>query len=165
LKVAGRILRDPPEAEDLCQEVFLLLSQKANLFDPSKGTAISWITQIAYHRAINRRRFLSFRQHYAVRELEPDRISSKVQPLVVDELTARALLSRLREKLSPEQRVTLELHFFEGYTLREIAEKTGQTFGNVRHHYYRALERLRSAVFQDKEAGMAKLERKRLERG
>jgi RNA polymerase sigma-70 factor (ECF subfamily) len=165
LGVARRILRDAAEAEDLCQDVFIYIFQRAKLFDPGKGTASSWIIQIAYHRAVNRRHYLSFRQHYTVRELEPDRIGSKVLPLVTDELSARALLSRLREKLSPEQRVTLELHFFEGYTLREIAEKTGQTFGNVRHHYYRALERLRSVVFQDKEAGDGKLERKVLERG
>jgi RNA polymerase sigma-70 factor (ECF subfamily) len=44
----------------------------------------------------------------------------------------------------------LELHLFEGYTFREIAERTGQTFGNVRHHYYRSLERLRSYIFEGK---------------
>jgi RNA polymerase sigma-70 factor (ECF subfamily) len=60
------------------------------------------------------------------------------------------LLNRLREQLSAEQRQTLELHFFEGYTFHEIAEKTGQTFGNVRNHYYRGLERLRSCVFPEK---------------
>jgi len=45
---------------------------------------------------------------------------------------------------------TLELHFFEGYSLREIAERKGQTVGNVRHHYYRALECLRSHLFPKK---------------
>ena len=56
LNVAGRILRDVSEAEDLCQDVFLLLFEKAKLFDASKGTASSWIIQIAYHRTMNRRR-------------------------------------------------------------------------------------------------------------
>lgn len=53
--VANRILRDETEAEDLCQDVFLLLFQQAKLFDASKGSASSWIVQIAYHRAMNRR--------------------------------------------------------------------------------------------------------------
>ena len=44
--VARRILRDETEAEDLCQEVFLYLFQKANLFDAGKGTASSWIVQM-----------------------------------------------------------------------------------------------------------------------
>ena len=150
LNVARRILRDASEAEDLCQEVFLLLFQKARLFDSSKGTASSWIVQIAYHRAMNRRQYLAHRQHYNTQELDEEQIGVGRQPLFIDELTARNLLNRLREQLSQEQRETLELHFFEGYSLREIAERTTQPLGNVRHHYYRGLERLRSNVFPKK---------------
>ena len=145
--VAYRILRDEAEAEDLCQEVFLLLFQKAKLFDPSKGTASSWIIQIAYHRAMNRRRYLDHRQHYDVQALDEEHVGIGRKHLIVDDITAKALLDRLRGELSAEQRVTLELHLFEGYSLREIAEKTNQALGNVRHHYYRGLERLRSIVF------------------
>jgi RNA polymerase sigma-70 factor, ECF subfamily len=147
LSVARRILRDEAEAEDLCQEVFLQLFAKAGLFDASKGTAASWIIQIAYHRAMNRRQYLARRQHYNVQTFDEEQLGGGRQPLIVDEITARNLLERLRGELSPEQRETLELHFFEGYSLREIAEKTSQTLGNVRHHYYRGLERLRANVF------------------
>jgi RNA polymerase sigma-70 factor, ECF subfamily len=152
LNVAERILRDSSEAEDLCQEVFLLLFQKAKLFDAGKGPASSWIIQIAYHRAMNRRQYLAHRQHYNAQELDEEQIGVGRQPLFIDELTARNLLNRLRDELSEEQRETLELHFFEGYSLREIAEKTNRPLGNVRHHYYRGLERLRSNVFPKKNA-------------
>lgn len=151
LKVAERILRDASEAEDLCQEVFLLLFQKAKLFDPGKGSASSWIIQIAYHRAMNRRQYLAHRQHYKVQEFDEEIVGARHQPVFVDGITARNLLERLREQLSEEQRETLELHFFEGYSLREIAEKTNQKLGNVRHHLYRGLERLRSNVFSRKD--------------
>lgn len=150
INIARRILRDTSEAEDLCQEVFVYLFQKAKLFDPSKGSASSWIIQIAYHRAMNRRQYLTHRQHYNTLELDEEQIAVGRQPLFIDELTARNLLNRLREQLSEEQRDTLELHFFEGYSLREIAERTNQPLGNVRHHYYRGLERLRSNVFPKK---------------
>jgi len=150
LNIAGRILRDASEAEDLCQDVFLLLFQKAHLFDTSKGTASSWIIQIAYHRAMNRRGYLMHRQHYDAIELDEEYIGAPSAPLLVDQISARALLDRAREQLSSEQQQTLELHFFEGYSLREIADKTGQPLGNVRHHYYRGLNRLRSCVFPEK---------------
>lgn len=150
LTVARRILRDASEAEDLCQEVFLLLFQRANLFDASKGTASSWIIQIAYRRAMNRRQYLAHRQHYNAQEFDEEQIGVGRQPPFIDELIARNLLNRLREQLSEQQRQTLELHFYEGYSLREIAEQTSQPLGNVRHHYYRALERLRSNVFPKK---------------
>jgi RNA polymerase sigma-70 factor, ECF subfamily len=152
LNVAQRILRDPSEAEDLCQEVFLLLFQKAKLFDATKGTSASWIIQIAYHRAMNRRSYLTFRQHYDTQELHEEQMGGDRQPLLIDEIVARTLLNRLRGELSEDQQRTMELHFFEGYSLREIAEKTNQTLGNIKHHYYRGLERLRSSVFPQKNA-------------
>jgi RNA polymerase sigma-70 factor, ECF subfamily len=65
-------------------------------------------------------------------------------------LDGRAIRDHLREQLTTAQQQTLELHFFEGYSFREIAERNGQTVGNVRHHYYRALERLRSHLFPKK---------------
>jgi len=146
LSVAKRILRDDSEAEDLCQEVFLLLFQRANHFDPKRGSASSWIIQIAYHRAMNRRQYLTHRQHYQSPEIDAEQVGTSC-PLQVDRIAAKALLERLRNQLTPDQQKTLELFFFEGYSLREIAEKMNQSLGNVRHHYYRALERLRSNVF------------------
>jgi RNA polymerase sigma-70 factor, ECF subfamily len=149
-KIARRILKDDSEAEDLVQEVFLFIFQRAAVFDPAKGSAASWIIQVAYHRAIDRRRYLGFRQHYNGQELDEERLMGNRGQISIDELTGRALLNKLREGLSTDQQQILELHFFEGYSFREIAEKTGQTLGNVRNHYYRGLERLRSHIFPGK---------------
>jgi RNA polymerase sigma-70 factor (ECF subfamily) len=151
LNVACRILKDASEAEDLCQEVFLHIFQKANLFNSAKGAASSWIMQIAYSRALNRRQYLTTRQHYVAQELNEEHIETTRDPLFVDSIMARSLLTSLQEHLSEEQRQTLELHFFDGYSLREIAQKTGQGLGNIRHHFYRGLERLRSNVFPQKD--------------
>jgi RNA polymerase sigma-70 factor (ECF subfamily) len=152
LSVAKRILRDETEAEDLCQEVFLMIFQKAKLFDASRGKAPSWIIQIAYHRAMNRRKYLTFRRHYNSQEFDEEHTTGNRRQSSTDDIDARALLNRFRGQLSEEQRRTLELHFFEGYSLREIAEKSNQTLGNVRHHYYRGLERLRANVFPQKDS-------------
>jgi RNA polymerase sigma-70 factor (ECF subfamily) len=53
---------------------------------------------------------------------------------------------KVLELLSEEQRETLRLHFFEGHTFEEIAEKLRQSYGNVRNHYYRGLEKLRKSL-------------------
>jgi RNA polymerase sigma-70 factor, ECF subfamily len=148
--VAWRILRDESEADDLRQEVFLYLSERSQHFDAQKGSGASWIIQVTYHRAIDRRRYLDFRQHYSAEEFDEQRMpTTTVQPST-DALDGRAIRDRLRDQLTADQQQTLELHFFEGYSLREIAERNGQTVGNVRHHYYRALERLRSHLFPQK---------------
>jgi RNA polymerase sigma-70 factor, ECF subfamily len=148
--VARRILKDDSEAEDLVQELFLFIFQKAPTFDAAKASGASWIIQMAYHRAIDRRRYLGFRQHYNTEKVDEERLMGSQGQISIDELAGRALLNRLREELSADQQQTLELHFFEGYTFHEIAEKTGQALGNVRNHYYRGLERLRSHIFQGK---------------
>lgn len=148
--IAWRILRDDAEAADVRQEVFISVFQNARLFNPYKGSASSWIMQIAYRRAIDRRRYLANRQHYTAPVFDEHRSEVGAAPPSTDTIDGKAILSRLRETLSEEQRRTVELHLFEGYSLREIAEKNGQSIGNVRHNYYRALDRLRAQLFARK---------------
>jgi RNA polymerase sigma-70 factor (ECF subfamily) len=148
--VAWRILRDESEADDLRQEVFLYLSERSQHFDAQKGSGSSWIMQVTYHRAIDRRRYLDFRQHYTAEEFDEQRMPTTAAQPSPEALDGKAIRDRLKEQLTPAQQQTLELHFFEGYSLREIAERNGQTVGNVRNHYYRALDRLRSHLFPQK---------------
>src|SRR5271169_2259115 len=64
LSVALKIVRDPGEAEDVMQSVFLEIFRSVAQFDPAKGTTKVWILQYAYHRAINRRQHLNARNFY-----------------------------------------------------------------------------------------------------
>ena len=68
--IAYKILRDESEADDALQEVFLFLHRKSELFDSSKNSARSWIVQVTYHRAIDRRRYLQARHFYTQVDLE-----------------------------------------------------------------------------------------------
>ncbi len=148
--VAYRILRDESEADDLRQDVFLYLSERSQHFDAQKGSGSSWIIQVTYHRAIDRRRYLDFRQHYSSEQFDEQRMPTTTEQPSAEAIDGKAIRERLKDQLTQDQQQTLELHFFEGYSLREIAERNGQTVGNVRHHYYRALERLRSHLFSKK---------------
>ena len=149
--IAARILGDCSEAEDLVQDLFLFIHRKSVIFDGSKSSARSWIVQMAYHRAISRRRYLVTRQFYTHRQIEG--ISEQVVAAATTEndYSAEAVLGRnglekVMEALTDDQRETLQLHFFEGYTLAEISDKLGQPHGNVRHHYYRGLALLRKQM-------------------
>jgi RNA polymerase sigma-70 factor, ECF subfamily len=155
--VACRILRNEAEADDLVQEVFLFVFRKAALFDVSLGTARSWIIQVTYHRAIDRRRYLMSRRYYTFADVDasaeepPDqRRAIPSWETSLDGIWGRKAAAELRSLLSADQLRTIELHFFEGYTLEEIAERTGQSLVNVRHHYYRGLQKLRKSLFARK---------------
>ena len=146
--IAARILGDGSEAEDLVQDLFLFIQRKAVIFDSAKSSARSWIVQMVYHRAISRRRYLVTRQFYTHKQIEC--ISEQVVGAATTEndysaetVFGRNGLEKVIESLSEDQRQTLKLHFFEGYTLAEISDKLGQPHGNVRHHYYRGLAQLR----------------------
>jgi RNA polymerase sigma-70 factor (ECF subfamily) len=153
--VGQRILRDRTEADDLVQEVFLYIHRKSQLFDSSKGSARSWIVQVAYTQAFLRRRLLKSKGFYLsaiadrVSESDLQAYSGAEYDQSVEGLFGRNSWHKALETLSEEQRETLRLHFFEGYTFTEIAEKLKQTHANVRHHHYRGLEKLRKQLGED----------------
>lgn len=147
--VACRILRNEAEADDLVQEVFLFIFRKADLFDAARGNARSWIVQVTYHRAIDRRRYLASRHFYKGEALD-DRMLSDTSVVHYEESMegklGRATLREIEEALSEDQHRVLDLYFYEGFALSEIAEAMGQTVGNIRNHYYRGLEKMRRHI-------------------
>ena len=158
--VALRVLKDSSEADDLLQDIFLLIDRLCRTFDSSKAPARFWILQMTYRRAISRRRYLSSRHFYTHLDLDDPELQlpdSRTQighlGETIDGNLGKLNLSRAFEALSEDQRQTLWLHFVEGYTLDEIAKMLGQSKGNIRHHSFRGLERLRKQIFGGKLPG------------
>ena len=147
LKIAVRILRDPGEAEDVMQDVFFEIFNKAAQFDPAKGSAKTWLLQYAYHRSLSRRQYLALRSFYDRRQISEREVSkcnsvdASWRGLTFQEW--RRVIEQGLATLNEKQRKTLELVCFEGLLLSEIAERTRESLPNVRHHYYRGLEGLR----------------------
>jgi len=157
--VAARVLRDDSEAEDLVQDLFLFIRRKCSIFDGSKSSASSWIIQMTYQRAIERRRRLASRHFYKREHLESGAahvvgVTTTERDYCPDTVFGRNGLEKTVAALSGDQRETLQLYFFEGYTLSEISAKIGQPLGNVRNHYYRGLDKLRKQMFGDKQLGI-----------
>jgi RNA polymerase sigma-70 factor, ECF subfamily len=144
--IALRILGDHSEAEEVVQESFFYLYQKASLFDPARGSAKGWVVQIAFSRARDRKAHLARRGFYAGTDIDSldDALQGRCD--MEREIEAKLDFSQLQlafEDLTPMQRQTLEMFYFEGMELREISVQLHEPFGNVRHHFYRGLERLR----------------------
>ena len=156
ISIGSRILRDPGEAQELVQDVFLQVYRKSRLFDPSRGSFRGWLIQIASRRAFDRREYLNLHRFYDDRNLDDfvDVIQSACDVEYQTAVTqGEAALRKAFEQLNEKQRTTLELYFFEGYTLREISEQLNESLGNARHYYYRALERLRTSIEKDSPRG------------
>lgn len=142
MTVAQRVLHSRSDAEEVVQETFLEVWRNAKQFDEKKGSVASWITAIARNRSIDRLRSQSSRRRATTRlEMEP--LPTKDNPL--DSAEQRGSRERLQEALNTlpaEQRLSIELAFFEGLTHREISARTGDPLGTVKTRVRLGMEKL-----------------------
>src|SRR5205823_2250309 len=119
--VAMRIVRDPGEAEEVVQTVFLDMYRAVANFDPSKGILKVWLLQYAYHRALHRKRHLDSNRFYQWVELDvaANEPAASWSPIAVAEVAR--LMEQLLGSLGTKRRTVLELTYFEGLTAEEIA--------------------------------------------
>jgi RNA polymerase sigma-70 factor (ECF subfamily) len=160
--IGHRVLRSSSEAEDLVQDVFLFLWSRSKLFVPGNRSGHDWIVRVIYHRAFDRRRYLITRLAYnsrngnaGPRDGDQGSDADRASRLVSNErnfgelLYWHSFLETAFEELSEDQRKTLSLFFYEGYTLAEIGKQLGQPLMNIRNHYYRGLRRLEKCIDDD----------------
>lgn len=150
LAIALRILGNRSEAEEVVQEVFLYIYERSQVFDPLKGSAKAWIIQIAFSRSLDRKSYLARRGFYAAVDIGSLDDSLAANTDLEQETEARLNRKRLERafaELTEMQRRTIEFFYFGGLELREISERLSEPLGNVRHHLYRGLERLRKSDF------------------
>lgn len=146
LGTAFRVLRDPSEAEEVVQDVFFYLHRKPELFDPSKGTLKAWIVQITVCRALDRKARLA-RRRVIPADLDTLDLAEKTNlETEVEAKFSRKHLETALAGLPPMQRLTIEFFYFDGLNLKEISSRLCQPIGNVRHYFYRGLNRLRRSA-------------------
>ena len=151
--VAVRIVRDPAEAEDVVQNVFLDVFRAMANFDPRKGILKVWILQYAYHRALHRKRHLVSNHFYSWENLESAVALGSGRPLWGDLPETVRLAEQMLEKLKPHQREVIEMTYYEGLTAEEIARRRGESPHAVRHHLQRGVAALRKVFGNSKGKG------------
>ena len=147
LGLATHILRDQAQAEEVTQEVFVEVWQKAHTFDPARGSAKSWVLRLAKSRSIDRLR--SWRSAQA-RDTEDfnRQLTTWVAP--AEEEAAQRLesqeLQELIDSIGEPHRSALMLAYFGEYTHQEIADATGVALGTAKTRVRDGLQKLRKAV-------------------
>jgi RNA polymerase sigma-70 factor, ECF subfamily len=154
--IALKIVRDRGEAEDVTQNVFLEIYRSVAQFDPAKGTLKVWLLQFAYHRALNRKQHLNTRNFYSQESTEDIDFFSPGEFVTLGRYAPAELQLLLDQGLAsldePQKRV-IELASYDGLSMKEIADKTGNSLSNVRHLYYRGLQKLRSFMTRPLNSG------------
>lgn len=139
-----RVVRDGALAEDLVQETFLRVWNRAKGFDAQRGALGPWLLAVARNRAIDYLRSASGRERNALELEEVDHPSlyTDMERDILASDKSRMIRAAL-EKLAPNQREVIELAYFEGLTQTEMAERMGQPLGTVKTWVRTALKNLR----------------------
>ena len=146
--MALRILNDAKEAEDVLQEGFVSLWQRASSFDSERSSPFAWAVMIVRYKAIDKLRIrqrlerLSERVKEEFGDAEPEE-EANLDPVFRDR---RNHLQAALRRIPEEQRQAVELAFFNGMTHEEIAEKIEAPLGTVKARIRRGLIRLRSYI-------------------
>lgn len=151
------VLQDVQDAEDVAQEVFTMIWEKAKIYDPQRGKPLTWAITMARNKAIDKLR--SLRRRFRLNEEIEKRGNwdswEDAQPWAgMEEIEDSDAIRRAIEKLNAKQREVLEMAFFSGMTQVEIAAKLGEPLGTIKARIRRALLKLRQSVRAARNKGL-----------
>jgi len=132
------VLQDREFANDVLQEVFVKIWRQIEQYDAEKGRLFTWMINIARNASIDTLRSKSYNTQKQNRELTENVYSAAgTFNIETDTIGLRKLITNLKE----EQKVLVELAYFQGYTQEEISKLLNIPLGTVK-------TRLRSALIQ-----------------
>ncbi len=144
-----RILNNPDEADDVLQEVFVQLWEKAPTYDPALGKPFNWAMTMTRHKAIDRLRALRRRYLFIGEitvEAEDEARDFSSGPDEVFTQDQAALVRSAVATLPLEQRQAIEMAFLGGMTQNEIADSLRQPLGTVKARIRRGMLKLRDSL-------------------
>jgi RNA polymerase sigma-70 factor (ECF subfamily) len=153
-----RILKDPVEAEDLVQDVFLHLWRRADLFDGERGAFLGWLVSLTRNRAIDRLRARKTKEKHTD-AYEAER-RADVAPKALDpNETAyagelRGAVAKALGALPAAQRTALELAYFGGLSHSEISEQLDTPLGTVKARIRQGMLQMRDLLGDFAAAGL-----------
>ncbi|MGC3991034.1 MAG: sigma-70 family RNA polymerase sigma factor [Chthoniobacteraceae bacterium] len=150
LSTAFRILNDQESAEDVLQDVFIQIWDKALMYDPKRGKPLTWAVTMTRNRSIDRLRSKQ-RRHRLQDDLEKETsIFEKLNDLdSLDSVEAGEKSKIVHEavmQLTKDQREAIELAFFSGLTQSEIAGRLHEPLGTVKARIRRGMMRLKDLI-------------------
>ena len=150
--LAYRMVADHQVAEDLLQDAFLAVWRRATTYSPQTGAARSWLISILHHRTIDYLRRVRRRATIHEAPLEELELNEDIAyPDAWDAAWQSVKSSHVRAalmKIPAEQRLVIELAYFQGWTHSEIAEGTQISLGTIKARMRLGLLHLKQILIQ-----------------
>lgn len=148
--IAVNTVGDAALAEEITQDVYLRIWNKAATYNPEQGKVITWISSITRYRAIDMMRRLSVRpEGNRASWAEGEAIETPAPTDIEEEVEIADRRQQIRQaiaELPEEQRMVLSLAFFQGYSHTEIADMTNQPLGTVKTRIRLGMQKLRHSL-------------------
>ncbi|MET7621068.1 sigma-70 family RNA polymerase sigma factor [Streptomyces sp. NPDC005408] len=147
LGLVRAVLRDPAQSEEVTQEVLIEVWRSSARFQPSRGSAMTWILTLAHRRAVDRVRSAQAatdrERRAALLEQTPayDEVTEQVEARLEREQVRRCLRT-----LTELQRQSVTLAYYRGLAYREVAELLAVPLGTVKTRLRDGLIRLRDCL-------------------
>ncbi|HEX6229791.1 MAG TPA: sigma-70 family RNA polymerase sigma factor [Solirubrobacterales bacterium] len=144
-------LGDRAAAEDVQQQVFLEVWQRADRYDPSRGKLLTWVMTIARSRAIDHLR------RRVPEPLDPDVAAIAAESggpqsdQQIEQLAEQWRVRELLDRLPKAEAELLRLRFYRELSQSEIAERDGIPLGTVKTRMFSGLRRLRELIDEEDE--------------
>jgi RNA polymerase sigma-70 factor (ECF subfamily) len=145
LAVAMRILNDAAAAEDVVQDVFVDIWNKASTFNEEYGRAISWGVVITRNKAIDKVR-ARIRASKVVERAAAEFDDAVSPPAGLGDADRAGFVRDALSELGDEQRVAIEMAFFGGMSQSEIATRLSKPLGTVKANIRRGMLKLRDKL-------------------
>ena len=145
--MVGRLVNQPEDLEEICQDVFLKVYEKISEFN-FQSKLSTWIATIAYRHAINhlRKKKIEIADFPEDEKFEERFIATENPIESIEDNEMEDLVMKLIEKLPPQYRIVLTLYHLEDMNYAEIGETTGMPEGTVKNYLFRARQLLKEKV-------------------
>ncbi len=139
--LALRVIGDARAAEDVSQDVFVIVWERPDAFDPDRGSLRTWLGTLAHRRAVDHVRREEARKRRAIKDAARPETTPDVEEMAMALVTAERVRSALAT-LPDDQRRAIQLAYFGGKTYRQVAQVLGIPEGTAKSRLRLGLRRI-----------------------
>jgi len=145
--LAVRVLANETLAEDVTQDVFVRLWERPDRFDPRRGTMRAYLLAMAHSRAVDRVRYEeAMRRRQDTEARLPSPIPQTDPAGMLGDRDNAEAVRRALDDLSSNERVPIELAYYEGLSYREVALRLDVPEGTVKYRIRAGMQKMRAAL-------------------
>lgn len=143
--IISKIVKDDDIAEEVLQDAFLKVWTKIIFYDRAKGRLFTWMLNLSRNLAIDKIRSKEYKKGAKTDQMD-NNVYAFDRQNSIEQKTDQIGVLELMKDLSPEQKLVVDLLYFQGYTQSEVADEFDIPLGTVKTRLRSAIIHLRKSI-------------------